>query len=171
MPNRELSLQRVREFDRLIDRIEVERLLIELQDFGRAHDSRMPPGQDICEAYLENLQQQCLQYSGQILVAEINGILSGYVCVLCSAPAADPADGVSIEARVVDLIVAPKARGLGIGRLLLNEAERRAIEAGAKWLRVAVFAWNKAALSMYESMGYSAHEITLERQLVSHALN
>jgi len=66
-----------------------------------------------------------------------------------------------------DLFVSPDARGLGVGRALMEEARRHAIRTGAKRLTLETVAQNKRAWSLYESLGYvlaeaSARFYTLE---------
>jgi ribosomal protein S18 acetylase RimI-like enzyme len=98
-------------------------------------------------------------------VAEQQGEVIGYVCVLSCVPSSEPADGLKEEAQIVDLVVTEKARGYGVGPSLLEAAEEFASAQGAKWLRVQVFAWNSSARSLYDKLGFSEFEVTLEKQL------
>ena len=50
--------------------------------------------------------------------------------------------------------VAPRARGLGLGRRLLDELEVRAAARGAAFVMLEVRADNTAALGLYERSGY-----------------
>ncbi len=56
-----------------------------------------------------------------------------------------------------DLFVSPSARRSGVGRALMESARRHAIETGAKRLTLETVAENRAAWSLYESLGYVAH--------------
>jgi len=155
----------IRAFDAGRDTAAVEALVQALQDFGRAHDTRLPAGATMSSAYLASLRAACEQHAGRIFVAELDAAVIGYACVLSCVPVAEPADGVAEEARVVDLFVAEAARGRGVGRRLLAAAEAHATAQGAHWLRVAVFAWNDEALSLYDGLGFSRHEIVMEKAL------
>ncbi len=50
--------------------------------------------------------------------------------------------------------VAPHARGLGLGRRLLRELERRARENGARTVRLETNRALKEAIQLYRSSGY-----------------
>jgi ribosomal protein S18 acetylase RimI-like enzyme len=58
------------------------------------------------------------------------------------------------SAHLETIIVAPSARGQGLGRRLLNRAERRAAELGAESLTLHVFVKNERARSLYQSNGF-----------------
>jgi ribosomal protein S18 acetylase RimI-like enzyme len=53
-----------------------------------------------------------------------------------------------------DLFVAPSARGLGVGRALMEAARAHAIRTGAKRITLETVVENRAARSLYESLGY-----------------
>lgn len=57
-------------------------------------------------------------------------------------------------ARLYSLVIAPEARGLGVGRALLASAERRARRRGCGAMRLEVRVDNPAAIALYESAGY-----------------
>ena len=156
---------RVKAFDPETDRGAVEECLLELQEFSRQHDARLPIGSCMAQEYLERLHARCSLYAGKVLVAEIDAVVVGYVCVLAKVPAAEPADGVAEAAQIVDLVVQTNARGSGVGSCLLHAADTYAQSQGASWLRVGVFAWNAHAIGLYEHRGYARLEVTLEKRL------
>ena len=53
-----------------------------------------------------------------------------------------------------DLFVAPSARGLGVGRALMEAARQHAVRTGAKRLTLETTAENLVASSLYEELGY-----------------
>jgi ribosomal-protein-alanine acetyltransferase len=57
-------------------------------------------------------------------------------------------------ARIYSIVVAPSARGMGIGRRLLTRAERVARERGCIRIRLEVRMDNIPALRLYESLGF-----------------
>jgi ribosomal protein S18 acetylase RimI-like enzyme len=56
--------------------------------------------------------------------------------------------------RLYSIAVAPTARGLGIGALLLNECERQATAKGRVGIYLEVRADNLSAISLYRKHGY-----------------
>ena len=58
------------------------------------------------------------------------------------------------SAHLETIVVAPKARGQGLGRRLLERAENRAAKLGARSLSLHVFSTNIRARSLYQSHGY-----------------
>jgi ribosomal protein S18 acetylase RimI-like enzyme len=59
--------------------------------------------------------------------------------------------------RIVALVVDPGVRERGIGRLLMNEAERAAIAAGASFMEVTAGHHRPDARRLFESLGYDAN--------------
>ena len=57
-------------------------------------------------------------------------------------------------ARLYSLAVSPKARGLGIGKQLIQACEHKAIKKGKNLLRLEVSDVNKSAIALYQAMGY-----------------
>lgn len=53
-----------------------------------------------------------------------------------------------------DLFVAAEARGMGVGRALMEEARAHAIRTGARRLTLETVAENTRAWKLYESLGY-----------------
>ena len=89
------------------------------------------------------------------IVAEQGGRLVG--SVLLYPPAADAYAGAASRARWPEvrlLAVAPDARGLGVGRALMDECVRRARAMGAAELGLHTSASMRAAMRMYERMGF-----------------
>ena len=77
-------------------------------------------------------------------VAEHNGIIFGYVCLM----------SLFEEAQVLDIAVAPEQRGRGIARLLMNHAISVAREKEAEVLALEVRASNISAITLYEQCGF-----------------
>jgi GNAT superfamily N-acetyltransferase len=59
--------------------------------------------------------------------------------------------------RIVALVVDPGVRERGIGRLLMNEAERVAVAAGASFMEVTAGHHRPDARRLFESLGYDAN--------------
>lgn len=144
------------------DREGLRRCAIELQDFERAIDPRMPDGSSIAEPYLEQMFVDLKRNAGKIFVAIDEGAVIGYTCVWgCTRPE-DISEAPQHYALVTELVVLASHRKRNIGRALLRTALAYARKGGASCARIAVFADNHAARSLYRSEGFVDREITLE---------
>lgn len=69
----------------------------------------------------------------------------------------------SVEAKPIytlyDLFVLPTARKVGVGRLLLQAAEAKAIAEGKARMDLTTARTNKTAQSLYESLGWTRDEV------------
>ncbi len=66
--------------------------------------------------------------------------------------------------RIVTLVVDPGVRERGIGRLLMTDAERIALEEGAAYLEITAGHHRPEARQLYESLGYDAGVTTYLRK-------
>ncbi|MEE4156013.1 GNAT family N-acetyltransferase/peptidase C39 family protein [Pseudomonas viridiflava] len=108
-----------------------------------------------------------------LIVAERAGQLTGYALVLFHR-------GTSLG-RLYSLAIADAARGLGLGKQLLQHAEQRAVERDCAYLRLEVRPDNLAAIGLYERSGYRrfaqvddyyqdhAPALRYEKRIVEHA--
>jgi GNAT superfamily N-acetyltransferase len=67
---------------------------------------------------------------------------------------------------VADIVVAPPARGRGVGRALLAAAERWSKDRGYRLLTLNVFVDNRGPQSLYEGAGFHAEVIKYVKPLV-----
>ena len=67
--------------------------------------------------------------------------------------------------RVTALVVTPTAQGLGIGRALLKEAERRARSGGASRIELTSGAQRTEAHAFYRACGYKDSSVRFVKQL------
>ncbi|HEX8674148.1 MAG TPA: GNAT family N-acetyltransferase [Longimicrobium sp.] len=89
------------------------------------------------------------------IVAERNGEIVGSEMLF--APSADAYGGLAERASWPELrllAVAPTARGAGVGQALVDECVRRARESGARELGLHTSESLRAAVRMYERMGF-----------------
>ena len=70
---------------------------------------------------------------------------------------------------VADLVVAPEARGRGVGKALMAAGERWARERGFEMLTLHVFAENRRARALYEELGMTAEVVRYVKPLSSSA--
>lgn len=155
----------IREFDSARDREALRSCFIELQEFERTIDPRIPPGAEIAEPYLARMFERCREFDGVVLVAVVEGAVVGFVTVWTRYRSFEPEDDPGTYAYISDLVVSAPHRGRNIGHSLLQAAETRAREAGATSIRLSVLAGNTPAMSLYSAAGYRGCEIYLEKRL------
>jgi ribosomal protein S18 acetylase RimI-like enzyme len=68
---------------------------------------------------------------------------------------------------VADLVVAPEARGRGVGRALMAAGERWARERGFEMMTLHVFVENRAARALYDDLGFTAEIVRYVKPLSS----
>ena len=139
--------------------------VIELQNFEREIDARMPSGEEIVDDYIVAMLFRCRMCDGQVLVADVDGEIAGYVTMLNRVQSDDLDDGNLEFGLIADLLVRRDYRGTGLGRQLMAAAESFAREHGVRWLRVSVMAQNAAARKLYASTGFAEIYVELEKEL------
>jgi ribosomal protein S18 acetylase RimI-like enzyme len=155
----------IRNFESKRDLVAVRRCFVELQDFERSLDSRVPAGEQIADAYLNLMFERCREFDGAVLVAEEDGSVVGFVTVWTRYRSPEPDDDPSEHGFISDLVVLASHRGQRTGRALLRAAEAQALQSGARSLRLSVKAGNVAARSLYAEEGFHESEILLEKEL------
>jgi ribosomal protein S18 acetylase RimI-like enzyme len=105
------------------------------------------------------------------LVAEIDGVMVGYVRLGSPLPLPENAHVVG----VLGLAVAPEARRRGVGTALLTAAEQRARGRGARKLSLRTFSTNPEAIRLYTRFGFEREgllraEFLIEGQYVDDLL-
>ena len=136
-----------------------------LQTYETQFEPRMKAPEEIGGWYVDGQLKECGQNKGTILVAELAGAVVGYATVYAAVPCNDPDEVAYDYAYVSDVAVNPDQRGRGIGRSLLDAAERHARENGSTWLRISVLAQNRIAAGLYERFGFEPRVIELEKTL------
>lgn len=155
----------IREFDIASDLEGVRTCLIELQDYERGLDPRMPAGAEIVDPLMSEMMARCTAHNGKVFVAAEGPEVAGYMTVLARVESEDIDDGGLEYGLITDLVVRETFRNLGVGRRLLEAAEEFAAGWGAAWLRVEVLADNRGARSLYSSFGFREHIVSLEKQM------
>ena len=150
---------------RVDDREAVIACVRALQTYEVQYEPRMKPPQDIGDWYVDGQLEECRQKNGVILVAELAGGIVGYTTVYAAEVCEDPDEEAYEYAYVADVAVNPDQRGRGIGRSLLEAAERHARDHGSKWLRISVLAQNRIAAGLYERFGFEPRVVELEKNL------
>lgn len=158
---------RIRDFEVDVDTDALRACVVELQDFERDLDQRMPTGRDIVDEYVPQMLDRCTKHHGKIIVAELDSEIAGYVSVWTRVQSEELEDGHFEYGLVADLAVRAKFRNRGIGRRLLESAEEYARVCDVKWLRVGVLSGNSAARELYNSLGFGELYIQLEKRLIA----
>ncbi|MEU9917186.1 MULTISPECIES: GNAT family N-acetyltransferase [unclassified Streptomyces] len=99
------------------------------------------------------------------LVAELDGVLVGYIRLGFPTPLACNAHVRQIQG----LVVAEKARGAGVGRALLRAAQEEARRLGARRITLRVLGHNAPARGLYESEGFVVEGVLPEEFLLDGA--
>ncbi|HJP65765.1 MAG TPA: GNAT family N-acetyltransferase [Actinomycetota bacterium] len=108
---------------------------------------------------------------GALLVAELDGRLTGYIGVRLVDPVQSPATQlvryVGEAHTVVDLLVVePASWRQGVGGLLLHSAEAWGKERGATLVRLETYVDSPVSVPFYEKrMGYQRRALIFEKQL------
>ncbi|WP_223858068.1 GNAT family N-acetyltransferase/peptidase C39 family protein [Salinimonas profundi] len=82
----------------------------------------------------------------EFVLARANGLVVGYALLLCRRG--------TLLTRLYSIAVDPEARGLGIAAQLIDELERRALLRGKPFMRLEVAVNNRAAIALYEKLGF-----------------
>jgi ribosomal protein S18 acetylase RimI-like enzyme len=134
---------------------------VALADEQREHGSHLFAAENRSQA--RDLIAQYVHADG-VAVAARGGVPVGFVMFHAETGfyETDATRGV-----VDNLYVQPDQRGNGLGSALLDYAEDALRERSADVLAVEALASNEAARRLYESRGYEAHRVTLERSAES----
>lgn len=135
----------------LQDVASIASLLPELATF-EVPQGRNP--KDLWHGDLETLHRWRDGREPQVMVhvAQSNsGTIAGFTIVRLREELMSHEPSAHLEA----IVVAEEARGLGLGKQLLTNAEQRAQDAGAKTMTLHVFGNNKRARAVYQKSGYN----------------
>lgn len=155
----------IRSYQPAADMYGLRACVIELQNFERVIDPRMPSGEEIVDEYIVEMLNRCRACEGKVLVADKDGEIAGYVTILNRVQSDDLDDGNIEFGLVADLVVRKPFRGAGLGKDLMQAAEDFARENDVKWLRISVMAANHGARKLYEAKGFSPIYVELEKDL------
>lgn len=149
------------------DAAQLEDCIVELQSFEKSIEPNRADGLKIAPAYRKLLLTRCGQGQGKIFVAQMDGRVIAFICILLRLDEGDLIEDTPEFAYITDLVVLPAYRGQGVGRMLLQHAETYALRHEAAVLKVDVLAGNTIARELYTRMGYHEHEIRLQKHLWS----
>lgn len=99
---------------------------------------------------------------GDVLVAEMDGVMAGWVKVRC--PTALPSHVHVLE--IGGLAVDPSLQGAGVGQRLVEAAVGESVRRGARKLTLRVLAPNMGARRLYERCGFVVEGVLREEFLL-----
>ena len=112
---------------------------------GLSHAVRMDDGK--LEAHLFGARRHA-----EVLIGEVDGVPRGFALFFHNFSTFEGRPGIWLE----DLFVMPEWRRCGLGRALLGEVARIAIERDCARLEWSVLDWNIMAIQFYRSLGARA---------------
>lgn len=107
------------------------------------------PARDILERYWEGVMTMP---SRALFVARLDGVICG-TALLVMPPRNNEAQSFAVN--LTSVFVAPWARGFGLARKIMTEAEKYARSNKFSVINLDVRETQKAAIRLYESMGYT----------------
>jgi GNAT superfamily N-acetyltransferase len=154
----------IREYDPTADYPALRACFVELQAWEQSFEPGLRAPEEAAGPYLTEVFRNCAESSGRIFVAETDGAVVGFVCVLAKVlPSAD--DGLEPYAYISDLVVRAAHRGRGVGHELMVRAEAFARVFGAKQLKVGVLVRNEATHTFYRTAGFRDYTVQLVKAL------
>ena len=142
------------------------RFMASLNEVESAYQPDRALGEAAADSHLAYLEGLVESQEGFITVAESDDGLVGFLVAMVEAE-----DGTYIvpEARcfgyVSDIFVAPPARGRGVARALMADAEARFRAMGLNTIRVCALVDNKVAVGAYEALGYAPMDVLMKKDL------
>ncbi|MCE8032779.1 GNAT family N-acetyltransferase [Billgrantia tianxiuensis] len=138
-------------------------LVLCLHETLRPFDADLAPGDEIIEGYFQELMAKVESTSGAVFVAEDGSELVGYVCLWGYVSPDDPDERPDPFSFMAELFVRPESRHLGVGRLLVEQAERYAAQCGTYKVELKVLARNEQAIRFYEALGYEPRVVVMSK--------
>ncbi len=156
----------VRPYDAARDAEAFRACVVEHQDFHRALEPSWPEGKAILDDYVRYLETQCASHDGRVMVADADGQIVGFVCVV-AATRGDSPDDPATYAWVHDIFVRPAHRRQGVATALMAQAESFVRSRGARELRLGVLDRNADARALYRGLGFRDYARVVTKPLVS----
>ncbi|MDC0610719.1 GNAT family N-acetyltransferase [Vibrio sp.] len=141
----------------------LKRLMYQLHDeHHQAEPDFFKTADEICSE--KDIKQYIEQPDGLVYCAIIDGEIVGFVTAHFSEWSSTVSKPIFMGS-IDELYVLPKYRSQGIGKKLLTRIEKELKDYGVKQIFVEVWAFNKTAVEVYESIGFSHHIHWLRKSL------
>lgn len=141
------------------DRTRIVDLYLALRDHHRSLQPANPRYSVPRAGWERTIDRAMLNDEARVIVAEEDGVIAGFMKLAF----VEKPWGKSCE--VETLVIDDPRRSLGIGRRLMDEAERIARDSGAAGVRVDVLFENERAREFYERLGYTRTSIRLGKAI------
>jgi ribosomal protein S18 acetylase RimI-like enzyme len=102
---------------------------------------------------------------GDFLVGELAGDIVCCGCWYGVEAAVSTLSAYRRQAEIGGIVVLPTARGLGLGKVIMAELERRIAEAGITHVRLIVVPGNQHAVDLYRNQGFEDFETLMIKSL------
>ena len=103
--------------------------------------------------------------NGEVVVAELEGAIVGFMCWVISEDGPFVQAGLRRIGEVVYVVVSGRHRGRGIGAALMGHAEKLTRDANLKRLSLHVMAGNRQAVGVYEKLGYKTRAFKMLKKI------
>jgi ribosomal protein S18 acetylase RimI-like enzyme len=147
---------------RAVNQTELQRVIQlwkSFMDDPSAIDKPLPTHEENTKKQAQFLQELIRQDPRQVLVADREGELIGYVAYEIEQKA--PIEMQQKRSFVHDLYVEPDHRRTGVGRSLLQACLDVIKSAGPHQVRIAVWVRNGKAIELYRAMGFTDHLLVM----------
>ena len=133
------------------------------QNHNDAHPEQFKPSYEIKrpDAYLEKLLNDG---NIKLLVACVESQVVGFIHAELSE-ISHPVLYSYLYGHISDVVVHPKFKRIGVGRILFQAVEQWLIEKGAKEIGLTVFSFNKEAISFYRNNGFTNRNCKMVKSL------
>ncbi|MBO1074054.1 GNAT family N-acetyltransferase [Roseomonas marmotae] len=122
-------------------------------------------GRGAAEASLDHSDRRVTESDGHRLVALHDGAVLGLLFLAFPRQPPYVREALRPHGFVTELVVRPEARGTGIGRTLLAEAERLTRARGLNRLMLGVLAGNERAERTYRQAGFAPYALEMLKRL------
>lgn len=150
-----------------VDREIVEQCIFELQEeeVVRQPEYWQTPEKALEDKYLDYLLKLVGTSNGKLLVAEVDGVVAGYVAVAIEdGKDSSPCIKMKRMGYIPDFVVLRKYQKRGIGKKLLDAAEQYIKSQNCEYVSLDVTTGNPA-FNFYKKFGYREYSTNLKKKL------
>ena len=155
----------IRDYEPAGDADAVRACIVELQEYERAMEPSLPPGDAMADAYHRTILERCAKHAGRIFVAEIDGRVVGFAAVLGRVDPGAPDEEQVPHAYVSDLVVLPACRGRGLGRQLLERGEAFPRSPGVGVFQIGVLPRHQSAAGPFPAFRFGGFRVQMGARL------